>query len=627
MKSSLRAPLTALLLGLSALASGGARADEAALKAAVETRNHAALGRLLEAGERPEPLPAKADQLRTAAHPLALAVANKDLQAAELLLRSGLPTEDLRQIGGLIDRQPAMLALFLNQGLDPEARFMGVSLMAFAVLEGDAETLALLVNKGARLDGRDAEGNSLLHLAQRSIRKRRLALVETLLARGQSVRAINQAGDTPLHLAFEDADPATIERLLGAGAALDTRNKLGLSPLAYLWGSSRNHALQARHPATALNAAEREFAVLRLIDGGDDCRALPPLVAAAGASPPEAWVARAVRRNNPACLQRLLALGASPNVSEEGQPLWLRESGEAGEAPKLVARQLIATGARLSAGPVPRMALLAPLLAEPAHRDWWRLAGFTLKTPLQLHSDSPPITVEAWLKRTAPKTLAAWKQPNPLKPRALHGPGWTAALPELTGVWQQQPEGRSGPEPEAANEWQFAADGRFAARLRAMFLKLEPQGRWRAEDGLLQLQGENDPSFQRPLTPLLWVGDEIWFDEPLGVQRFKRVAAQVRMPPAAPRDAAGQCAAATRSLQAAAPQLRSLSEQTPADASRQAQLQALASRLGDQEGFQRACLGAYAQDPRMQQLADCLGQVEGLLGVLACVGRASGEAR
>lgn len=627
MKAALRTQALAIVLGLASLGGGPAWADAAALQAAVEARDHATLARLLQAGERPAPLPLKADLLRSASHPLALAVAKQDRQAAELLLKAGLPAQDLRQVAGLIDRQPAMLALLLEHGLDPNATVMGLSLAAAAVIEGDGAALNALLAKGAALDARDAEGNTLLHLAQRTERRKRPAMVAALLARGLPVQAGNQAGNTVLHLAFEDADPDTIERLLAAGARLDARNAQGLSPLAYLWSSSRNRSLQAHHPASALSAAEREFAVRRMLESADDCRALPALVAAGAAAPPDDWLVLAVQRNSPACLQRLLTLGGSPQLMRQGLPLWLHELGAPDEPPRLVLRQLIAAGASLPPGPLPDMARWVHHLAAPAHRDWWRLAGFTLKTPLQLRPDAPPVTVAAWLKREAPKAVAAWKLPNPLRPRALHGPGWTAALPELTGRWLQQAEGRSGPEPDEANEWQFAADGRFAAKLRAMFMKLEPQGRWQAGPEGLQLQGESDPDFQPLLTPLLWVGDEIWFDDPLGVQRYKRVARQVKLPPLAPRDAASQCTAAAQSLQHSAPQFKALAEQPGADAARQAQLSALAAQLSDSAGFQRACLSSYPQDPRMKRMADCLRTVEGLLGVLACTGLAAGESK
>jgi len=611
-------------LALLALSLGSAHADEAALKAAVEARDHAGLAQRLQAGERPEPLPAQAGLMRLAAHPLALAVGNRDLKSAELLLRSGLPADDLRQIVGLVDRQPALLALFLEHGLDPNAKVLGgMSLAASATLDGDTQTLALLAQKGAQLDVRDAEGNTLLHLAQRSERRKRPALVAALLARGLPVQASNQAGNSVLHLAFEDADADTIEHLLAAGASLEARNQLGLSPLASLWSSSRNQSLQARHPASSLSTAERDFAVQRQIESGDSCRALAPLVAAAGGSVPEAWTTQAVQRSNPACLQRLLALGASPQLMKAGLPLWLHELQAPDETPKLVVRQLIAAGAKLPPGPLPGMGPLAHYLAEPAQRDWWRLAGFTLKTPLLLRPDSPPVTVAAWLQRTAPKTLAAWKQPNPLKPRALHGPGWATAQPELTGRWRQQAEGRNSPDPDEANEWQFAADGRFAGKLNALFLKLEPQGRWQALPEGLQLQGETDPAFRRLLTPLLWVGDEIWFDDPLGVQRYKRVARQVDIPAAPLRDAAHQCAAAAKSLHSTAPQFKALLEQPAGSSERQAQLRGLAARLSDTDGFQDACLKSYDHDPRMKRLTDCLGTVQGLMGTLVCAGMAA----
>jgi cytohesin len=95
---------------------------------------------------------------------------------------------------------------------------------AVARLEDRPVVLALL-EAGAELGARDAEGRTPLHVAVESGAE---WAVHLLLERGASVHEADSFGVTPLHLA---ATPALAERMLEAGAEIDPMDREGRTPL------------------------------------------------------------------------------------------------------------------------------------------------------------------------------------------------------------------------------------------------------------------------------------------------------------------------------------------------------------------------------------------------------------
>ncbi|MEU6110697.1 ankyrin repeat domain-containing protein [Streptomyces albidoflavus] len=100
-----------------------------------------------------------------------------------------------------------------------------------AAVEGDAESLRVLLAGGADPEAADAAGWTPLHFAAQA---QAPSAVEVLLAAGASVGAVDGQGNTPLWRAVfcSQGEGAVIRLLLEAGADLDQVNAHGVSPRA-----------------------------------------------------------------------------------------------------------------------------------------------------------------------------------------------------------------------------------------------------------------------------------------------------------------------------------------------------------------------------------------------------------
>lgn len=115
-----------------------------------------------------------------------------------------------------------MLSLLLARGADRTAtRRDGRSVLHQAAAAGRSENLRLLLDAGLRVDARDANGDTPLHLAVQG--EDASARVDMLLAAGADARAHNAAGLTPLHAASLVGAVAVVERLIAAGADVNAR--------------------------------------------------------------------------------------------------------------------------------------------------------------------------------------------------------------------------------------------------------------------------------------------------------------------------------------------------------------------------------------------------------------------
>ena len=142
-----------------------------------------------------------------------------------------------------------LAALLLDKGADPNvADLQGVSPLAHALEDGRKDFALLLVGRGLKLDVRDKSGFTPLHVVARSAGAD-AALVQAMLDKGADVnaragsptdpynhfnwplRALDQRGLTPLHVAAASGSPDVVRLLLARGASLKARTDDGNTPL------------------------------------------------------------------------------------------------------------------------------------------------------------------------------------------------------------------------------------------------------------------------------------------------------------------------------------------------------------------------------------------------------------
>ncbi len=140
-------------------------------------------------------------------------------------------------------------ALLLDKGADPNvADLLGVSPLAHVLEDGHKDFALLLVGHGLKLDARDKSGFTPLHVVARSPNADAV-LVQALLDKGADVNAralsatdpynrfywplgrLDQRGLTPLHLAAASGSPDVVRLLIAKGASLKARTDDGNTPL------------------------------------------------------------------------------------------------------------------------------------------------------------------------------------------------------------------------------------------------------------------------------------------------------------------------------------------------------------------------------------------------------------
>jgi ankyrin repeat protein len=191
---------------------------------------------------RPPGRPLRGDDLPAAA-------ALGDRVAVERLLDIGLPldardasgcTALLRACGG---GHVELAAWLIGRGADPRcAAQTGATCLSAAVSARRDAIVRLLLDAGVPPDQPLPGGSTPLMVAAALGQP---AVITELLARGATVGAADERGNQALHAAAQftfgsnDGDRCRrlLELLLGAGAALDARNRAGLTPLLLLLGA------------------------------------------------------------------------------------------------------------------------------------------------------------------------------------------------------------------------------------------------------------------------------------------------------------------------------------------------------------------------------------------------------
>ena len=204
-----------------------------------------------------------------------------------------------------------------------------MTLLHYAAYGRSADLVDFLIDKGAKPDAADPEGDTPLHIAAMSDRTE---VVAALLGRGAPIEARNEYGRTPLLLcARERGQTATARVLIEAGADVNASDKFGSTALELAaWrGKAELIDLLLEKGAKVPESGEKWQAGLseaaaqgltklfrRLIEAGQDLKALGPsgetlLHAAAGGGSAEI-VGLLIDRGFHAGRVRSLRLDASP---------------------------------------------------------------------------------------------------------------------------------------------------------------------------------------------------------------------------------------------------------------------------------------------------------------------------
>lgn len=185
---------------------------------------------------------------------LALAIIVADRSMVEFLLAKGA---DANRADGYDFTTPLMVAarrgsvelteLLLDRGAKVEGRSKeGRGAMEWAVRGGSPEVITLLARRGADANAINDDGNTPLMAAARS---GNAATVAALIAAGADVNATNQDGWTPLGVTVfgqaQDGDyPAVAQALLAAGARINARTELGDTPVSQAAKAGRGDLLK-----------------------------------------------------------------------------------------------------------------------------------------------------------------------------------------------------------------------------------------------------------------------------------------------------------------------------------------------------------------------------------------------
>jgi len=124
-----------------------------------------------------------------------------------------------------------LLELVLNNIPDDHFKsvIMDKNLIKSVVEARHLEAIKTLLTHGARVDARDANGNTCLITAVR--RKKNADLINLLVANGADVNAQNQAGDSALTVAAAACGVDIIEKLISRGAKIDHAGPAGRTAL------------------------------------------------------------------------------------------------------------------------------------------------------------------------------------------------------------------------------------------------------------------------------------------------------------------------------------------------------------------------------------------------------------
>lgn len=123
----------------------------------------------------------------------------------------------------------------------------GRSALGMAVRSNKVELVAFLLQKGADVQVKDTKGNSLVYYLLDTFKEKDTGAFEAKLklleAKGLSMKQLQNAGNTALHLAAEKGDLALLERLTSFDIDVNTKNDAGYTALHIAAMKSKNDAM------------------------------------------------------------------------------------------------------------------------------------------------------------------------------------------------------------------------------------------------------------------------------------------------------------------------------------------------------------------------------------------------
>lgn len=177
---------------------------------------------LIELGANPNLKPAE-NQDEPGWSPLLYAIDQRNIYCAHALINGnadpnivGYDGTPLRYavVKGLLEICENLLEKHANIFHDSITPPILICATSTATCENRLEIIRLLVDKGARINAEDDEGNTALSWACWSDDPQRLSIVEYLLVQGADVNCHNHDGTRPLHIAISRGDTSLLSLLL-----------------------------------------------------------------------------------------------------------------------------------------------------------------------------------------------------------------------------------------------------------------------------------------------------------------------------------------------------------------------------------------------------------------------------
>ncbi|MCF7806301.1 MAG: ankyrin repeat domain-containing protein [Simkaniaceae bacterium] len=201
--------------------------------------------------------------------PLYVAAERDHLDLVRFLLSKGAKVNTKDRDGNTVIHAAArkggpIMEALIRAGADPDAMNKdGRTPLSLATGVGHLDSVNLLLSKGAKVNTKDRDGNTALHV----VVSRGGPIMEALIRAGADRDAMNKDGDTPLHLAAKGDYLPAMMCLIGNGADINAVNMDGKTPLyvatqeghlgslRFLLSRGANPNVRSKYGETALGLA------------------------------------------------------------------------------------------------------------------------------------------------------------------------------------------------------------------------------------------------------------------------------------------------------------------------------------------------------------------------------------